>query len=69
MKDLLFIDLIDETGRVSSLGVYGKKKQDDLTITVIGGLSHGLDFAPKSIDDANRLIAWLEEWKAKNESV
>jgi hypothetical protein len=64
-KPLSFIDLVDETGRTSSLGIYGKKQaaKNKLTICVIGNLPHCTEFTPKTIGDADRLIEWLNDWK------
>lgn len=59
-------DIVDQTGRVSTLGVYGKRKEKQ-TISVIGGLSHYDEIAPKTIADANKLIQWLQEWKDEQE--
>lgn len=65
MKELAFIDLIEpKTGRVSSLTIYGKR--DDGTMRVTGGLEHMAGIAPRSNEDADKLIAWLEDWKRKN---
>lgn len=65
IKPLTFIDIIDDTGRTSSLAIHGrrKNKNKEMMLSVVGGLPHTTDFAPKTIADANKLIAWLNEWK------
>ncbi len=59
-----FITILDNTGRQSSLEVSSNK-----TIEVVGGLSHCLKFAPLTNQDADNLIAWLQQWKANNGNI
>jgi len=61
-KPLTFIDLLDETGRTSSLAVYGRRADKAEKLTSVGGLNHNLAFEPKSVNDAKKLINWLNEW-------
>ena len=35
----------------------------DKPLRVVGGLPHGTSFEPLTIDDAQALIDWLEDWK------
>lgn len=64
-KPLDFISLTEpETRRVSSLGIYGNR--DDGTMRVIGGLSHQAGIVPSTKADADKMIAWLQDWKKKN---
>jgi hypothetical protein len=61
-KPLDFIGVKDvKTGRVSSLGIYGRLGNGALTIS--GNLEHNAQIVPKSAADADRWIAWLKEWK------
>lgn len=62
-KSLLFIDIVSDTGRASHFSAYGRKKNDSFTLFVGGGLTHGDEFQPRSIKDADNLILWLYEWK------
>lgn len=63
-RPLEFITLLNvKTERTSSLGIGGR--QDDPTaLTVIGNLEHNDRIVPKTPEDAERLIQWLQEWKA-----
>ncbi len=63
-KNYYFIDIVDHTGRTSALGVNMRGHEDGLEI--IGGLPHCYSIQPKNSVEANKLIAWLEEWKKKN---
>lgn len=61
-KPLDFISLFEpKSGRTSSLGSYGNHHENCLCIT--GGLSHGAMVEPNSVHDADKLIAWLQDWK------
>ena len=40
-------------------------KRDGLT--VVGVLTHGFTFEPRTVSAALKLITWLEEWRAKQE--
>lgn len=61
-KPLDFITLREpKTGRVSSISIYGRR--DSGTLTITGNLEHGAQIVPDSIGDANKLIAWLNQWK------
>lgn len=51
----------DEDLRQSSLLV--SERRDALQ--VVGVLPHGYEFQPASIEQADRLIRWLEHWKAQ----
>lgn len=62
-KPISFITIKDvNSGRVSSLGIHGR--DDKNALCVIGNLEHNCQFAPTSINGADKLIKWLEEWKA-----
>lgn len=62
-KPLDFIDVKEpETGRVSSLQIGGTARDND-KIFILGGLTHGSVIEPKSPADADKLIAWLKNWK------
>jgi hypothetical protein len=67
MKELMFIDLVDEYGLPFSFSAYGKRRdiRKVNTLGCVSGLNHGTDFVPKTVNDANKLIAWLQEWKSK----
>jgi len=39
--------------------------EDDF-LQVMGELPHGYRFSPKTREDANKMIEWLENWKHKN---
>lgn len=54
---LKWISIVDNYKRTSSLEVSGNK------IIVVGGLPHGSEIQPKSKEDADNLIEWLENWK------
>lgn len=56
---LEFISLIDQTGRTSSL--LADKKINKLV--VVGGLPHCSEIIPNSIDDCDKLIKFLQEWR------
>jgi hypothetical protein len=59
-----FIDLLEPaTGRQSGLSIYGKRKEHADKIGITGGLSHGSLVVPASVHDADKLIAWLQDWK------
>lgn len=61
---LQFIDLLEPaTGRTSSLSVYGARKEYSDKLGITGGLSHGSQVVPNSKEDAEKLIAWLTDWK------
>jgi hypothetical protein len=55
---LKWIDLMDTSGRASSLEI-----SEHATIRVTGGLEHNSKIFPKTVQDANNLIAWLERWR------
>jgi hypothetical protein len=60
-KPLDFINIREpKTGRTSSLKIHGRR--DNGILSVVGGLEHNTDFVPNTMEDANKLIAWLEEW-------
>jgi len=60
-----FIDLLEPaTGRKSSLSIYGQRKEYADKIGITGGLSHGSLIVPASVHDADKLIAWLQDWKS-----
>lgn len=63
IKPLTFISLQHTDGQTSSLAIHGIKKNGELTMSVVGGLSHNTDFTPKSIDDCDKLIEFLKEWR------
>ena len=55
-----FISIFEpKTGRTSSLGVNTKEN----CLDVVGNLEHYSAIQPKTINDANALIKWLEDWK------
>ena len=62
-KPLQFIDIVDTKGRKSSLSIHGRL-DTPLALTVVGNLEHNARIAPVSITQADRLIEWLQEWKA-----
>lgn len=37
----------------------------DSHLAVVGTLSHGVKIQPESIEDADKMIQWLEDWKTK----
>ena len=62
-KPLDFIDLREtSTGRTSSLSIYGKQKDSD-KLRITGGLMHRDKIVPNTVQDADKLILWLQEWK------
>lgn len=63
-KPLDFITVVDTNKRQSSLGIHGRKTTDTLRVT--GILEHGAEIEPASIQDADKWIAWLQEWKEKH---
>lgn len=52
-----YISIIDSNDRSSTLDL-----GYDGEITVIGVLPHGSIIQPKTINDAHKLIVWLNEW-------
>jgi hypothetical protein len=60
---LNWIDLVDETGRTSALSIGGRLNPDNKWLGVTGGLTHGLNFQPKDVANADKMIQWLENWK------
>jgi len=67
-QPLDFIDLVEpSTGRTSSLAIYGKRKDSD-KLRITGGLEHGDKMIPKTVQDADKLINWLLEWKKTQNS-
>lgn len=64
-KPLSFIDVTDiNTERKSSIMTGGKR--DKGALCIIGNLEHAAEIVPASRDDADKLIAWLQEWKKNN---
>ena len=59
-----FIDLKRDQD-VSSLGISEKNPG---VLNVIGELPHGCQIAPRSLQSAQKLIAWLENWIERQES-
>jgi hypothetical protein len=59
---LKWIDLMDTKGRASSLEI-----SDQATIRITGGLEHNSRIFPKTVQDANHLIAWLEVWRTQQQ--
>jgi len=65
-KPLQFITLREPaTGRACSLSFAGRL--DNGTLCIVGGLAHNGEIVPDSIADADKLIAWLQEWKHNEE--
>lgn len=66
---LEWIDLVDNTGRGTSLGIHGQRQEKDQTfaLLVTGGLNHGLLIEPRNVEACDKWIAWLQEWKRKTE--
>lgn len=63
-KPLEFIDLLEPaTGRASSLSTYGTRKEYADKLGITGGLSHGSLVVPKTVQDADKLIQWLQDWR------
>lgn len=64
-KPLDFIDLrhtnIDHVSSLSINGTLGKG-----SMTVVGNLEHNAKIVPRSRADADKWIAWLQEWKEAN---
>lgn len=56
-----FVSIVDKTGRTSSLMV--GKHYSGLKMTVIGVLPHDSEIAPKTLEDCDKLIAFLQEWR------
>ena len=54
-----FISIVGENGRVSSLEISGER------IKVVGGLYHCDNIEPQTIQDADALIEWLNDWKKR----
>jgi hypothetical protein len=64
-KPLQFITVRDsQTGRASSLSIHGRQDTTPPSLVVVGNLEHNAHIRPDSIADADRLIQWLNEWKA-----
>lgn len=64
-KHLQFIDIIEPgTGRASALAINGARSNRAL-LTVTGGLEHQAAIEPRSIQDADLWIEWLQEWKKR----
>jgi hypothetical protein len=61
IKPLTFIEIIDENGRVSSLSIFGNR--DNKKLNVVGSLPHRAAFIPKTENDRNKLVKWLNELK------
>lgn len=57
--ELEFISLIDQTDRTSSLLVDKKINK----LVVVGELPHRSEIVPKSLEDCDKLIAFLKEWR------
>ena len=55
-----YIDIVENDGRVSHFTV----NENDLRVS--GGLEHGSRWAPKTNEDAQRLIDWLATWMENN---
>lgn len=53
-----FVAVRDQSGRVSSIEV---SKPDALEI--VGVLPHCSKIVPASVEDADKLVAWLSEWR------
>ena len=65
-KPIDFITIREpKTGRASSLGIYGRRS-DSACLRVIGNLEHNAAIVPDSVADADKLIAWLNDWKTAN---
>lgn len=58
-----FITVIDETGRKSSFLVNNNK------LEVIGVLPHCTKIQPANIQEANKLIKFLKEWKKSKKNL
>lgn len=58
-REARFSQVVDQTGRISSLEISGDK------IEVVGVLPHCSQIEPNSVDDAKKLIQWLEKWVQK----
>lgn len=66
--ELQWIDLIEpKTGRASALSIYGRRKDHADFLGITGGLTHGSLIEPKTVHDADKLIAWLKDWKRGKE--
>jgi len=66
-----FINIVEPNGRMCHFSVHGNQTKDNQNkmMRVSGGLEHGTMFVPASIDDAFKMITWLEKWIAENQFV
>jgi hypothetical protein len=63
-KPLEFISVRNlETERTSSISI-GGRLDNPPGLCIVGVLNHNDRIVPNSTQDADRLIAWLQEWKA-----
>lgn len=60
-SNIKYIDLVDTEGRTSALG-YNYRREDPAYLCVVGGLSHQSSIQPKTIADAEKMIAWMQNW-------
>jgi len=54
-NDEHFISIVDEIGRTSCIEIVNED-----VLVVVGVLKHNTEFAPKTVEDAEKLIDWLE---------
>ena len=64
-RGLDFITVRDTDGRASSLSIYGRHDKPVPALQIVGNLEHSARIAPDTIQDCDKLIAWLNEWKAR----
>ena len=63
-RPLEFITILNvKTKRTSSMSI-GGRQDDPIALTIVGNLEHSDRIVPKTTEDADRLIKWLQEWKA-----
>lgn len=67
MRPLQFITLVDENKRTSTLAIHGKRQDQDNTfaLAVVGVIDHNRLIEPASVEDCDNLIAWLQEWRER----
>ena len=59
-----FINIVEPNGRMSYFSIHGNSEKNNRNkmMSVGGGLEHGTMFVPASINDALKMITWLEKW-------
>lgn len=62
---LTFIEIISNTGRVSSLSFGGNR--DNGFLRVVGGFEHGDSIRPKDKNERNKLVNWLNSIEFEKE--